>query len=322
MLRPSNNNSFAKHSVITFATNQSTYVQLALNCAQSILLHNDIPVYIVSNLDFSIPAKFNDRLFIILPKPEHLSLGIGMKLHIDEYLQTEHTLFIDSDCICFGNLGDIFTACAGMDVSVAGNIVKAESWCGEPLARVVRQNWGLDKLIRFNGGLYYIKKSETAHRIFDKAREIAVDYDKYGFDRLKNKWINEEPTLSIAMMLNSQKPIADNGSFMTDLFTDHRPGELNVLKGTRLLKNPRAPLPGHRAWYPTQYSPIILHFSGTRINSYPYVSQGVLLQLQRMRMPVWAASVVVSVTVHFPFKVYHWFRRCLKLINPRSTRNS
>jgi len=315
MSRLSNNNPhlLAKHSVITFATNQLTYVKFALNCAQSILLHNDIPVFIVSNLDFSIPAKFKDHVFIIPPKPGHLLLGIGMKLHIDEYLQTEHTLFIDSDCICFDNLGDIFTACAGMDVSVAGNIVKAGSWCGEPLARVVKEHWGLDELIRFNGGLYYIKKSGTAHRIFDKAREIAVDYDKYGFDRIKNKWINEEPTLSIAMMLNNQKPIADDGRFMTDLFTDHRPGELNVLKGTRLLNNPPVPLPGHRAWYPAKYSPILLHFSGTRLNSYPYVSQGVLLQLRRIGIPVWAASFIVSVDVHFLFRVYHWFRKCLKL---------
>src|SRR5665213_483052 len=315
MSRPSNSNSsaFAKHSVITFATNQFTYVKFALNCAQSILLHNDITVFIVSNLNFPIPEKLKDRLFIISPKPEHLSLGIGMKLHIDEYLQTEHTLFIDSDCICFGNLGDIFTACGGMDVSVAGVIVKAESWCGEPLARVVKQNWGLDELIRFNGGLYYVRKSETAHRVFGKAREIAADYDKYGFDRIKNKWINEEPTLSIAMMLNNQKPVADNGSFMTDLFTDRRPGELNVLKGTRILKNPPQPLPGHRAWYPAQYSPILLHFSGTRLDSYPYVSQSVLLKLKGLRMPVWAASVIASVAVHFPFKVYHWVRKCLNL---------
>jgi hypothetical protein len=315
MSRPSNNNAylFAKHSVITFATNRLAYVKFALSCAQSILLHNDIRIFIVSNLDFSIPVKFKDHLFIIPPKPEHLSLGIGMKLYIDEYLQTEHTLFIDSDCMCFGNLGDIFTACKGMDVSVAGNIVKAENWCGEPLARVVKQNWGLDKLIRYNGGLYYVKQSAKAHCIFDKAREIAADYDKYGFDRIKNKWINEEPTLSIAMMLNNQKPVADNGSFMTDLFTDHRPGELNVLKGTRLLKNPSAPLPGHRAWYPAQYSPILLHFSGTRINSYPYISQSVLLQLNRMSVPVWVASVIVSMAVHFPFRVYHWFRRRLNI---------
>src|SRR5579872_4657536 len=137
-----------KYSVITFATNQLSYVQFAMNYAQSVLLHNDLPVFIVSNLDFPIPAKFKDKIFLIPAKPEHLPLGIGMKLYIDEYVQTEHTLFIDSDCICFGDLGEIFDACKGMDVSVAGNIVPAESWCGPIQAKVIKDTWGLDEIIR------------------------------------------------------------------------------------------------------------------------------------------------------------------------------
>lgn len=303
------------HSVITFATNKLSYVQFALNCAQSILIHNDIPIFIVSNLDFSIPAKFKDKIFIIPAKPEHLPLGIGMKLHIDEYLQTEHSLFIDSDCICYGNLNEIFKAAEGMDVSVAGNIVSTENWCGPEQANTIKQNFGIDKIIRFNGGLYYIKKSALSTAIFDKAREIGEKYDSYGFQRINNKWINEEGPVSISMMLHKQVPIPDNGHIITDLFTDHRPAKINVLTGARLLRNRSRSHEKHRPWYPDKYAPLLIHFGGNNINSYPYKSQNSLLKLKSNFVPAPIAGMLVNVFIHAPYKTYHFLHKYLKSDN-------
>jgi hypothetical protein len=296
------------YSVITFATNKLSYARFAINCAQSVLLHNNLPVYIVSNLNFSIPAKLRDKIFIIPAKPGHAELGIGIKLHTDEYLQTEHTLFIDSDCICYGNLNEIFSACEGMDVSVAGNIVPAENWCGPVQAKTIKDTWGITELIRYNGGLYYLKKSELTTNVFNKAREIAVKYDDYGFDRIKNKWINEEGPLSIAMIVSCQRPIADDGRFITDLYTDHRPKRINVLNGNRLLQNNPPGHQRHRPWYPMVYSPILLHFGGNNLSSYPYRSQSLLLKLKNMSFPAKAASAFVSAFIHFPYKTFHKLR--------------
>jgi hypothetical protein len=295
-----------KYSVITFATNKMTYVQFAMNCAQSILLHNDLPIFIVSNLDFPIPKEFKDKIYIIPAKPRHIPLGTGMKLYIDEYVQTEHTLFIDSDCICFGDLDKIFDACKDADVSVAGNIVPAEHWCGPVQAKTIKDTWGLDDLIRYNGGLYYIRKSAITKIIFDKAREIAEKYDEYGFDRISGKWINEEAPLSIAMMLNKQKPMGDNGHFMTDLYTDHRPRKINVLKGSISMRNNPPSFRKHRPWYPARYSPIILHFGGSFLNSYPYKSQNLILKLKRLRMPLQMATLLVNVFNHLPYRGFYW----------------
>ena len=307
-----NKEALSEYSVITFATNKMTYVQFAMNCAQSVLLHNDIPVYIVSNLDFLIPEEFKDKIFILPAKPEHVPLGIGMKLYIDEYLQTEHTLFIDSDCICFGDLHKIFDACKDADVSAAGNIVPAESWCGPVQAKVIKDTWGLDEIIRFNGGLYYIKTSALAKSIFDKAREIAGKYDDYGFHRIKEKWINEEGPLSIAMMLNKQKPMGDNGYFMTDLYTDQRPRKINVLKGSLLMHNPPPPFSRHRSWYPAQYSPIVLHFGGSFLDSYPYKSQNLILKLKRLGFSPSIASFIVNLLVHAPYRSYYGLSKYIK----------
>jgi hypothetical protein len=285
-----------------------TYVKFAMNCAQSILLHNDMPVYIVTDLDYPIPEKYKDKVFIIPAKPEHLPLGIAIKLHTDEYLQTEHTLFIDSDCICYGDLTPIFEAAKGSDISVAGNIVPTANWCGPTQAKTIKQEFDIDQIIRFNGGLYYFRKSALTKKIFDQARKIAEKYDDYGFDRIKNKWINEEGPLSIAMMMNGQKPFADDGRFITDLYTDHRPSKINVLSGKRLLKNKPEQHNKHRSWYPREYSPLLLHFGGNNINSYPYNSQARLLKWNRMGFSAFLSSSLVSIFTHFPYRSFHWLR--------------
>jgi lipopolysaccharide biosynthesis glycosyltransferase len=302
----------ANYSVITFATAKSDYLQLAFNCARSILLFNDIKIYIVTNLTHKIPAQLHDHIFFIPPKPEHITMGTGMKLYIDEYVQTEHTLFIDSDCLCFDSLEKIFSACTNMDISCAGTTVPAASWCGETQAKTIKENFGLDNLIRFNGALYYIKKSHIAHNIFDKARSIAHDYDKYGFSRINNKWINEEGPISIAMMLNQQLHMPDNGEYMTDLYTDRQPA-LNVLKGLRLLKNPSYGMPLHREWYPSHnYSPVILHFGGSNLNTYPYIAQRWLLKLYNAGFPISLATGITNIFIDIPYHVLHWLNGSLK----------
>ncbi len=299
------------HSVITFATNKFSYLQFALNCAQSILLHNDIPIYIVSNLEAKIPEIFKEKVFIIRAKPGHAELGIGIKLHIDEYLKTAHTLFIDSDCLCYGSLEDIFKACLNMDVGVAGNIVPAWQWCGKDQATTVKKVWGLDNLIRYNGGLYYLRQSETTTRIFNTAREIGEKYDDYGFSRIKNKWINEEGPISIAMMIEGEKPLADDGSFMTDLYTDMRPKIINVLQGERVLRNKPTSHANYRPWYPALYSPVIIHFGGSQFKSYPYRSQTALLKLKNKGIPTAFAVIIVNITLHIPYRLYHWLRSAI-----------
>ena len=292
-------------SIITFATNNLDYVKFALKCAQSILVHNDLPIFIVSNLNFVIPSKLQNNVFLVPASPEHASLGIAIKLYIDKYIQTEQTLFIDSDCMCFGSLDGIFTACQEMNIAAVGNIVPSENWVTNEQAKTIQHHFGIDKLIRFNGGLYYVKNNDITKSIFDRARTIADKYDEYGFDRIKNKWMNEEVPLSIAMTLFKQHHLADNGTHMTDLYTDNRPGVINVLTGKRLLKNPAPPAIQNRPWYPSSYSPSVLHFGGNNFNSYPYVSQSILLKLDTIGLPVWLSSSFVSIFVHLPFRFYY-----------------
>jgi hypothetical protein len=295
----------SEYSVLTFATNKLSYVKFALNCAQSVILHNkNVPVYIVSNLAVTIPYQLKNVNIIPIDN-ELAKKGLELKLHIDRFLQTKHTLFIDSDCLCFGSLEPLFKAFEKNDLSVIGNVVPSEEWCGTDQAKTIKRKFNLDHLIRFNAGVIYLKQSSHNQQLYNDVRKIAEKYDELGFIR-NNKWINEEGPISIVMMLNQQKPVADDGIYMTDLFTDFRPKKMNVLKGERRLKNPDSPSIRHRPWYPGQYSPLIIHYGGLNVNSYPYTAQKALLYFNRFGLPSGLSTLITFIFIRIPYRTAYW----------------
>lgn len=298
----------SKRSVLLLATNRQEYLQFALNCAASVNLHNPgLPVFIATNI---APTQSYPGVQFLNVSEELSKLFIEAKIYLDRFLQTEETLFIDSDCLCYGSLTPLFEACGGKDVTVIGRLIPLEDYWS-PNPEFARKEFSIDKSIIFNGGFYFLRKTELTERIFNRAREISVRYDEYGFNRIKNKWKNEEDLLSIAMIANKQEPIKDDGAFMADFSTDRQPLELNVLTGARILRNP-APGNKYRDWYPKTYSPILLHFGGSNLKTYPYVSQSLLLRLAKARVPKSIAAFIVACLLHIPYKTYHKLRRILK----------
>lgn len=297
----------ADYSVITFATSKSSYVKFALNCARSVLRCNDIKFYIVSDFAFKVPVEIEKKVSIIAAHPTHLDQGTGIKLYIDQYLQTKYTLFIDADCLCYGSLQSAFTVFKGKNVSVAGNMVKTADWCGEEQAKTIYKTFGITRLARFNGGIYYIFKSDRSAKIFEKVREIALDYDYLGFQRIHDNWINEEILISIAMALYKEPPVADNSILMTDLFTDQHTSKLNVLTGYREINNPVAASARHRRWYPKgKLKPLIIHFGSGNLYRYPYISQHFLLKLKSKNIHPRIASILTTLFIHIPYKSKYW----------------
>lgn len=293
-------------SVLMFATNKHKYVQFALNCAESILLHNEIQIFIVSDLPVAVPARLQKFVSIVKVKPEHLSLGLGIKIYMDEYVQTAHTLFVDADCLCYASLAPMFAAFKNKNVSVVGTLVNSADWCGRQQAEAIKKEFGITQLPRFNAGVIYLEKSTTAIKIFDYARSIIPNYDNLGFQR-NNGTVNEEILIAIAMVKYGETPIPDDGRYMTDLSTDSHPRKLNVLKGMRMLNNPVSGEPKHRPWYPEGgYSPTIIHFGSSNLGSYIYRSQVLLLRLYKMRMDKSLASGVVDLFFHVPVKSLRW----------------
>lgn len=298
-------------SVILLATNKRQYLDFALNCAASVRLHNsDLPIFIITNL--KTDNIIADVKFIPIAN-EIAKLNIAAKIYLDHFIQTEETLFIDSDCLCYDDLNPVFEACAGHDFTTIGRLISWEKEWGLQSAKEGMQKFGVDKFILLNGGFYYIKRGTIATQVFNHTRSLFARYDELDFDRIKNGWENEEGLFAIAMVKNNQTPIADNAQLMTDFYTDRRPKCLNVLTGKRLLRNPVYPLTEPRSWYPSSFSPIILHYGGENIKSYPYISQNALLKIYQAGFPVAMASFIVSIFFHLPFKTYHRLRRMIGL---------
>jgi len=294
-------------SVLLLATNKQEYLQFALNCADSVRLHNpDLPIFIATNIKIDSHTSRNDIKFLNVSE-EIAELYLEAKLHLNDFLQTEETLFIDSDCLCYGDLTPIFEVCGDEDVTVIGKAIPIEGfWTGDGV-RLARETLGIGYSMLFNGGFYYIKRSELTDQIFSAAREISGNYDAYGFHRIQNNWKNDEISFQIALAKYHQRPIEDDGRYMTDLFTDPRP-VLNVLKGKRRLRNITRTSDRNRPKYPPVYSPVILHFGGNNIRSYPYIAQSRLLKLHRNGVPAGLASIIVNIFMHIPYKTYHWLR--------------
>lgn len=305
-----------EYSVITFATNKTKYLDFAFNCARSILLRNNIKIYIATNLTKPIPKDLESNVSYVQIKEEHAKLGIGAKLYIDRYVQTRYSLFIDSDCLVYDTLQPIFSEFKGQSVSVIGFITEAERFCGKKQANTIKNVFNILNLIRFNGGVYYIEKNELAENIFEFARNIIPDYDKLGFQRINGNSINEEGLLSISMVKHRQIPIPDTGKYMTDLYTDPNTTRLNVLSGNRVLNNPSFGEFRHRSWYiDSNLSPIIVHFGGATVYTNPYLSQHIILIMYSKGIPKPVINTVLIILIIIQ-KIKNWattFLRKLKI---------
>jgi hypothetical protein len=130
---------------------------------------------------------------------------------------------------------------------------------------------------RFNGGLYYVERGATATRVYDTARQLRSQFDALGFHRHR-AGIADEPLVSLAMAIHSQKPIADDGSILSDLGAGLQHTKIDVLHGRSVLYNPPPPSPRHKWWQSTRgaYSPAVIHFA----DGFPYNREAFKLSLK------------------------------------------
>jgi hypothetical protein len=258
-------------SVLTIATGKKIYIDMACNLALSFLLwnkDNGIEFYLVTDSASLIPKKVKEKIQIIEIDTNEFDTGFAIKLHLDKFIKTTHTLFIDCDCLVYGNLASVFDKFEGKSVSTIGKNELEGDFFGDILS--IRSQFELNYLPKFVGAIYYIK-------IFQFARKLKPDYDKIGLIRLRKKE-NEEPLMAIAMAKYLQKSIDDDGSIKADrMFYMHL--KSNVINPNAYLWNTSyLPVPD----YCTLYSsiPKIIHFNASFTENYEYRAEVTRLYLQ------------------------------------------
>ncbi|MDB4926970.1 MAG: hypothetical protein JWR23_3026 [Mucilaginibacter sp.] len=244
---------------------------MAVNLARSFLYwHPDsnIKFKLVTDQKKLVPNDIIDRIEIVEILSDELGKGFSPKLHLDKLAPAGQTLFIDSDCLIYGNLLPIFEKFKGHHVSVIGNYIADGEWFGDIAA--ICKKFNIKHLPKFNGGIYYLENGPVAAQVYETARELEKQYDNIGFVRFRG-YPADEGLMALSMQLNNQEPIVDDGTIMSDPLSCPGHYMTNVIKGENYLINPPAPHPLHQNWYPfTKISPLVVHFLGHHSMDYQY----------------------------------------------------
>jgi hypothetical protein len=291
-------------NILTIATGKKLYVDLAVNLARSFLFwHTDssITFHLVTDQPLLVPAEVRDKIQIIAIKSGDLGPGFSPKLHLDKLVREGQTFFIDSDCLIFERLDNLFDRFKGHDVSVVGGYIADGEWFGDIGA--ICRNFNIKHLPKFNGGLYYLEKGPKATEVYNTVRELENRYDEIGFVRLRNR-PNDEVLMALAMQLHGQTPVTDDGTIMSDPQACPGGYKIDVIKGERWLLNPPFPNPLHQNWYPfKEVSPAIVHFLGQYTLNYPYKKEVYRLIKAGTKQLNYSSEVEALITIQYPEQI-------------------
>ena len=274
-------------AVLTLAIGKKLYLDMAFNLARSFSLwhkKSDIEFFLVTDLGEANPS---DLRFVkrIQKKPLEMPVGFTSKLHLDELTPAIKTLFIDADCLIFGNLEPVFLQFEGKSVSVVGNRISAGEWFGD--VHKLCKNFKVSSLPKFNGGIYYLEKTKKTKSIYAQARALENKYDELGLVRLRGR-PNDELLMAISMAIHGESEVEDDGEIMGDLLSCPEILSLDLFAGVASLRNPPVGSARHRDWYPVGIiKPVIVHFLGdfTSYREYQEVTKMLKLHTHRKWCP-------------------------------------
>ncbi|RZL44267.1 MAG: hypothetical protein EOP00_20460 [Pedobacter sp.] len=284
-----------KYAVVTIAVGKNYYLNLAKNLLCSFLKwnkNNEIYFLLVTDNRLFFSEFFN------INKVEIKNIAVNdddrsftSKFLLFDHIDAQENLFIDCDCIIYGDLTPTFNQFKLQDFSAIGTkIVKGSFFC-DVEKMITKLN--LNYLPKFVGSIYYFKNNDTAKAIFALAKKLKSQYDELGFIRLRGKE-NEEPLFACAMSSFKQQPIADDGLIKADaMFFDQF--NCNVLAGKAELRNKNLADNGHNT--PKISNPVIVHYNDRYTEMPDYLAEQFRLQT---RLPKSASNIIVQFRYRLP----------------------
>lgn len=299
-----------KKNILTIATGKAYFISMAANLARSFFYwhpDSDINFQIVTDNADLFPADLRSKVNFIQIRPGELGEGFSTKLNLDRVSTDGQTLFIDSDCLIFGDLNFLFDRFKGHQVSVVGvGYVKDGEWFGN--VREVCSKFNVPHLPQFNGGIYYLEKGPKATLVYEKARELEKSYDEIGFVRLRGR-PNDEVLMALSMQLNNERPIEDDGTIMSDPQACPGGYSIDVISGKRSLYNPPSPHPLNQSWNPFErVSPAVFHFLGSYTENYPYKRETARLDKKMAGKLNWFTNLIIILKIEFPERFKNAFK--------------
>ena len=186
------------------------------------------------------------------------------KLKVFTHSPFDETVFIDADCSVVNDLNyvfDVFEENAS-DISAISRVKKLEKGeKGVQFSAEAAQELGLTvDLPKFNGGVYWCRKSKAARECVDfMLNDVLPKYHHYGLLSNEKMVRYDEPVVIVGMLKCGMKTVPVTHNIMFLLFDKHDKVKWNMKKGVCFYP-----------WEDTIVSPSIIHwkFGGTETLMY------------------------------------------------------
>lgn len=190
----------------TVATGDEHYYRLAQNLLHSYRYFSKkpLPFAILADRENEYTREFDDVILM-----ENTTNSYLDKLALFDYLPYDTSIFIDADCLAYGDLNEIPALFEQADdFCCFGRVLPLEDKTGwfnyEDLGDLQSK---VSYCVGLHGGIYYIRKAKKSAAVFATAKQIVKDYQKYHF-KGKFSTPGDEPILALSMALNGCKPIS------------------------------------------------------------------------------------------------------------------
>lgn len=218
----------------TVATGDEHYYKIAANLLRSYRQFSPepLPFAILADRENAYTKEFDKTVILRDPTRSYLD-----KLSLYDYLPYDTSVFIDADCLAYGNLNVIFDHFRdGDDFCCYGRVLPLEDKTGwfnyEDLGELQPR---VSYCVGLHGGIYYIRRTSKAADVFQTAKQIAQDYKKYSF-KGRFSTPGDEPILALSMALNGCRPIPFHPEGICCYWEHENKMDLNIAKGRAVIR--------------------------------------------------------------------------------------
>ena len=210
----------AKRGYVTIATGKTHYYRIAKNLLDSYRVNASgaYPFAIICDRENEYTAAF-DKV-VLMDNPAHSYMD---KLRLFDCLPWDETIFIDADCLCYGDIDRWWELFAqnGSDFSVFGRAYEDldtdKGWFQTAGMGEFREQ--IHFVPSFSGGVYYLRNTATCKKVLDTAKYAAAHYRDYPFAIFSDP--ADEPVIALGMAVANCRPTAcsDVGLYTYRRFT-------------------------------------------------------------------------------------------------------
>lgn len=214
---------------VTIATGSEKYYKLAVQLLHSYRKYaeDNTPFAIICDRETEESSQF-DQIVLM----DQASCSYMDKLQLYRYAPFDETIFIDADSLILSDPSGIWEDFSDADdLSCYGCTYPLDSdraWFTYEGSGKYKGD--IEYLIDLHGGIYFLRKGNRCAAIFEKAIELASQYDQYSFRTFAKP--ADEPVLAMALAIFHSRP-CDRP--MRVLFVPSYWGKLRVTPAGQLL---------------------------------------------------------------------------------------